>query len=163
MTKEEIKDTICYKCEYKDMRMRGACPYAREYTNEKCGAFRMSPYWRKKTKEEENAKRLYELVEENGITPKYKIGDVVYIKGWRHSIEKTSIRLIEVDVDGKRYLYKVKGHSEYQYKEEDVFPTEQECLKSVIEDFAKETRNEAEYLKKRAEAIGLPYNNLLLK
>lgn len=160
MTKEEIKGTICNKCEYKDMRFHDRCMYSHGFHNEKCTYFRMSAYWRKKTREEENAKRLFELVEENGITPIYKIGDVVYIKGWRHSIEKTSIRLIEVDADGKGYLYKVKGHNEYTFKEEDVYPSEKECLKAVIEDFAKRTRRDAEYLIGRAEKIGLPMESI---
>lgn len=122
----------------------------------------MTAYWRKKSREEENAKRLFYLIEENGITPKYKIGDVVYLVGWHNSIEKTSVRLIEIDKDCKGFRYKVKGHNEYTYKEEDVYSSEGECLKAIIEDFVKRTQREAEYLKRRAEKIGLPMEAMKL-
>lgn len=165
MTKEEIKGTICEKCEYKDMRFHDRCIYSHGFHDEKCTYFRMSAYWRKKTREEENAKRLFELVEENGITPKYKIGDVVYLKSWPRSVEKTSIRELVVDDDCRGYRYKVKGHTEYTYTEDNLYPTEQECLLAIVDDFINETRREAEHLKARAVKIGIPIEkiNLLLQ
>lgn len=160
MTKEEIKDTICNKCVWKDYRLDDRCPYVHEFVNGRCSAFSMTAYHRKKEREEKNARLLYNLVEVNGITPKHKIGDVVYLKCWPRSVEKTSIRELVVDDDCRGYRYKVKGHTEYTYTEDSVYSTEQECLLSIIEDFVKETQRVANHLKLRAETIGLPIEKI---
>ena len=36
MTKEELKNTDCWKCVYKSDRIKNICPYQRFYNNEKC-------------------------------------------------------------------------------------------------------------------------------
>lgn len=160
MTKEELKNTDCWKCVWKSERIQNICPYQRYYSNGKCQEQHLSSYWRNKERKEEQAKRLGELILQNGITPKYKLGDTVYIRGQFNNADKTQIRRIDVNPDGTSFQYKVKGHTEYSYDEKDVYPTEAECYKVIIENWIKETISEGKHIIKRAQNCGLEIESL---
>ena len=153
MRSEKVKNTVCKKCVWKKYE---DCPYEHELNEDKtfCRAADAckSPYWRKKDREADEAERLGKLVLENGIVPKYKIGDKVWIiESFGGSLKYPKeyvIRKILASSDGKSYRYQVKGHTEYTYGEDSLFATEADAMQQIASDFITDTMEHAQRLSK---------------
>lgn len=163
MRSEEVKNTVCKKCVWKKYE---DCPYEHELNEDKtfCRAAETckSPYWRKKDREADEAERLGKLVLENGIVPKYKIGDKVWIiEGFGGSLKYPKeyvIRKILASSDGKSYTYQVKGHTEYTYGEDSLFATEAEAMQQIVSNFIERTMGEAKHLSKECNRLGVEFS-----
>lgn len=160
MRSEEVKKTVCKKCVWKKYE---DCPYEHELNEDKtfCSAADIykSPYLRKKDREEEEAERLGKLVLENGIGPKYKIGDKVWIIesfcGSEEYQKEYVIRKILASRDGKSYSYQVKGHTQYTYEEDSLFATEADAMKQIVRNFVTYTIGQAQCLAKQCKRLGV--------
>lgn len=160
MRSEEIKKTVCKKCVWKNYEH---CPYEHELNDDKtfCSAADTykSPYWRKKDRETEEAERLGKLVLENGIEPKYKIGDKVWIiesfSGSEEYPKEYVIRKIIASHDGNSYSYQVKGHTEYKYDENSLFATEADAMQQIVRNFITYTMKQAQRLSKQCNRLGV--------
>ena len=163
MRSEEIKNTVCKKCVWKKYE---DCPYEHELNEDKtfCRAAETckSPYWRKKDREADEAERLGKLILENGIVPKYKIGDKVWIiEGFGGSLKYPKeyvIRKILASSDGKSYRYQVKGHTEYTYSDDELFATEADAMQQIVSNFITRTMGEAKRLSKECNRLGVDFS-----
>lgn len=160
MRSEEINKTVCKKCVWKNYER---CPYKHELNKDKtfCRVANTykSPYWRKKDRETEEAERLWKLVLENGIEPKYKIGDKVWIIerfcGSEEYPTEYVIRKIIASCDGDSYRYQVKGHTEYTYDEGSLFATEADAMQQIVRNFVTHTMEQAQRLSKQCNRLGI--------
>ena len=163
MRSEEVKKTVCKKCVWKKYE---DCPYEHELNEDKtfCRAADAckSPYWRKKDREADEAERLGKLVLENGIVPKYKIGDKVWIiegfGGFDRCPKEYVIRKILASRDGKSYRYQVKGHTEYTYGDDSLFATEADAMQQIASDFITDTMEHAQRLSKQCKRLGVDFS-----
>ena len=163
MRSEDVKKTVCKKCVWKKYEV---CPYEHELTEDKtfcrvADVFK-SPYWRKKDREADEAERLGKLVLENGIVPKYKIGDKVWIiegfGGLERYPKEYVIRKILASSDGKSYRYQVKGHTEYTYGDDSLFATEADAMQQIASDFITDTMEHAQRLSKQCKRLGVDFS-----
>ena len=163
MRSEEIKKTVCKKCVWKKYE---DCPYEHELNEDKtlcrvADVFK-SPYWRKKDQEADEAERLGKLVLENGIVPKYKIGDKVWIiesfGGSEEYQKEYVIRKILASSDGKSYRYQVNGHTEYTYSDDSLFATEADAMQQIVNNFIDRTMGEAKRLSKECNRLGVDFS-----
>ena len=163
MRSENVKKTVCKKCVWKKYE---DCPYEHELTEDKtfcrvADVFK-SPYWRKKDQEADEAERLGKLVLENGIVPKYKIGDKVWIiegfGGLERYPKEYVIRKILASSDGKSYRYQVKGHTEYTYDDDSLFATEADAMQQIVSNFIDRTMEEAQRLSKECNRLGVDFS-----
>ena len=163
MRSEDVKKTVCKKCVWKKYE---DCPYEHELTEDKtfcrvADVFK-SPYWRKKDQEADEAERLGKLVLENGIVPKYKIGDKVWIiegfGGLERYPKEYVIRKILASPNGKSYRYQVKGHTEYTYGDDSLFATEADAMQQIASDFIKDTMEHAQRLSKQCKRLGVDFS-----
>ena len=99
---------------------------------------------------------------ENGIKPKYSLGQEVYKVAWwdNTAMEKTKIRKIIVSKDGLSYRYKVNGHTEYTFTDEQLFLTPLECYKKICQNFVDEVCSKAKLLDAEAKKYGFEIENL---
>ena len=163
MRSEAVKNTVCKKCVWKKYE---DCPYEHELNEDKtfCRAAETckSPYWRKKDREADEAERLGKLVLENGIVPKYKIGDKVWIiegfGGLDRYPKEYIIRKILAARDGKSYRYQVKGHTEYTYGDDELFATEAEAMQQIVSNFIERTMGEAKRLSKECNRLCVAFS-----
>ena len=163
MRSEEVKNTVCKKCVWKKYE---DCPYEHELNEDKtfCRAAETckSPYGRKKDREADEAERLGKLVLENGIVPKYKIGDKVWIIEGFGSLDKYPkeyvIRKILASRDGKSYRYQVKGHMEYTYGDDSLFATEADAMQQIVSNFIERMMGEAQRLSKECNRLGVDFS-----
>ena len=162
MRSEDVKKTVCKKCVWKKYE---DCPYEHELNEDKtycrvADVFK-SPYWRKKDREADEAERLGKLVLENGIVPKYKIGDKVWIiegfGGLERYPKEYVIRKILASPDGKSYKYQVKGHTEYTYDDDSLFATEAAAMQQIVSNFIARTMGEAQRLSKQCKRLGVDF------
>ena len=163
MRSEDVNKTVCKKCVWKKYE---DCPYEHELNEDKtycrvADVFK-SPYWRKKDREADEAERLGKLVLENGIVPKYKIGDKVWIiEGFGGSLKYPKeyiIRKILASSDGKSYRYQVKGHTEYTYGDDELFATEADAMQQIVSNFIERTMGEAQRLSKECNRLGVDFS-----
>ena len=163
MRSEDVKKTVCKKCVWKKYE---DCPYEHELTEDKtfcrvADVFK-SPYWRKKDREADEAECLGKLVLENGIVPKYKIGDKVWIiegfGGLERYPKEYVIRKILASSDGKSYRYQVKGHTEYTYDDDSLFATEAEAMQQIVSNFITRTMGEAQRLSEQCNRLGVDFS-----
>lgn len=163
MRSEEVKNTVWKKCVWKKYE---DCPYEHELNEDKtfCRAAETckSPYWRKKDREADEAERLGKLVLENGIVPKYKIGDKVWIIEGFGGLDKYPkeyiIRKILASRDGKSYRYQVKGHTEYTYSDDSLFATEADAMQQIVSNFIDRMMGEAQRLSKECNRLGVDFS-----
>ena len=148
MRSEEVKNTVCKKCVWKKYE---DCPYEHELNEDKtfCRAA-------------DEAERLGKLVLENGIVPKYKIGDKVWIIEGFGSLgrypKEYVIRKILASRDGKSYRYQVKGHTEYTYGDDSLFATEADAMQQIASDFITDTMEHAQRLSKQCKRLGVDFS-----
>ena len=99
---------------------------------------------------------------ENGIVPKYKIGDKVWIIEGFGSLGKYPkeyiIRKILASNDGKSYRYQVKGHTEYTYGDDSLFATEADAMQQIVNNFIERTMEEAQRLSKECNRLGVDFS-----
>lgn len=157
--RDRLLSSTCKGCEYSCDIKHNYCPYLHGLNEDKtiCKYHHMSAYYRRKEQEKKEAEALGELIVKNGIVPKYKLGQTVYLNGYGlMSIkEKQKIRKIVVSEDGKRYHYKVTGHKDYTYNESELFETEQDLLVWQMKRFAEETIRKVHFFEKEAKKLGM--------
>ena len=98
----------------------------------------------------------------NGIEPKYKIGDKVWIiesfGGSEEYQKEYVIRKILASRDGKSYRYQVKGHTEYTYGDDRLFATEADAMQQIVNNFIERTMGEAKRLSKECNRLGVDFS-----